>query len=515
MRALALFWAAALPGVLVMNYVMNQYFVHGSGVLDVGWFTYLMTNDAAWPIKNLSILPQSSFFSIHFSPFFYPAAVFYNFIRDWVSPHLYFAFFMGFMYGMLSLAIFIAGDKLIEKNTVYKYFFLLFVSLLSAFNGVGLGLIGFPHVEIAIPALLLLFLSLYFTGRKMISYAVLTCFLIIREDAGLHAFFLLFGMVLLLYFIPKASVRLRKKLLFLSMITLLYSVFVILIQKIYFGGDDAFIRIYAGTPPFAHLNLSYLIHKLGFFLENRAYIYVPALLCVILAVLRRNILYVAPVISSLPWLLISLIAVAAMPSTLSNYYAFPLIVILVWPVFANLIAIRVNLHHRIEFRSVFTDTLLVTGLSVALFPGSAGHVDASPWNDVGFEFTSRYTPTQQLVRCIADWEDAGKILYDEPMAALSVNTLQKSEYGYLNRYSEQQIREAETVVFTTSLTALNGPSVKSMLHIIATKDLSHLYVVPGTEIVVATLQDNVPCEAPSLRPYEGRLQDLVTSSPAR
>ena len=33
-----------IVSTLVFNYVMNHIYVRGSGMLDVGWFTYLLSN---------------------------------------------------------------------------------------------------------------------------------------------------------------------------------------------------------------------------------------------------------------------------------------------------------------------------------------------------------------------------------------------------------------------------------------------------------------------------------------
>ena len=42
----------------------------------------------------------------------------------------------------------------------------LILSILGSLNGANLALIGFPHIEIAIPALILLFITLYFNNYK-------------------------------------------------------------------------------------------------------------------------------------------------------------------------------------------------------------------------------------------------------------------------------------------------------------------------------------------------------------
>jgi hypothetical protein len=473
---------------------MNQYFVHGSGVLDVGLFTFFMTNEATWPLRNPSLMPQASFFSTHLSLFYYPVSLLYGVLKEFISPQLYFSLFIGSMYGILSLSIYLAGLALIPNGGNHYYrLMLLVISLSSSFNGIGLALIGFPHIEIAIPALLLLFLALYLTNRKIASYVAFALMLSIREDAGIHAFLLLFVIVTSAFLLSKSLSQTMKELMIVAVFALLWSLFAFLIQKTIFGGDNAFSRIYSGDPAFSHITLESLAHRVNFICENREYIYVPLIFSLMLAVTRRNLFWLSGIIAFLPWLLISFVAITPMPSTLSNYYPFPFIVALVWPVFANILAMQANIYGHIKTQVLFLEFLMITGASIFLFPGNAGNVDMAPWEKFGLNYIDRYSSTREFIECIESKGSLRGIILDEPMASLFISNLGSTEYGYLNTFTEQQIKEAQAVIFTASETAINGSSAQKMRAIIEKKGLHHIFNVSETDLFIAVARDTPPC----------------------
>ena len=62
----------------------------------------------------------------------------------------------------------------------------MILSVLCAANGISLATIGFPHIEIAIPALILLILACWTRGYRRLAWMLVPLLLMIREDAGLH-----------------------------------------------------------------------------------------------------------------------------------------------------------------------------------------------------------------------------------------------------------------------------------------------------------------------------------------
>jgi len=51
-RTIYLIASFIIPTFLFANYVLSQFYIDGSGLLDVGWFKYMMTEANSWPLAN-------------------------------------------------------------------------------------------------------------------------------------------------------------------------------------------------------------------------------------------------------------------------------------------------------------------------------------------------------------------------------------------------------------------------------------------------------------------------------
>jgi len=475
-----------IPAILFTNYVLNQYYSHGSGLLDVGWFTYLLTNATSWPLKNPEII-AGTFFQTHFSLFFYITSIVYSYILFFIPEPVYFSIFIGSMYGVISLSLCMIGLQLTTQFTVRNSLILLFISVTSSMNGAALSLIGFPHIEIAIPALLLLFLSLYFTNRKILSYIVFTLLLSIREDAGLHAFSLLITILLTHYVLTRSLKELDLNMFFLAIAGGLYTVIAMHIQNTYFPGDNALERVYLGNPHFSHITSSFLADRLEYFLHERAYIYVPVLFSIIFSFYTKNIFLLSSLIASAPWFLLSLIAISTMPGTFSNYYAFPFIITAVWPAFSFLIANKIMSEQLTNTKGMALSIIFITGLSLLLFPSNRGNVDSKPWEHFIFSDYKAISSTEEFINFFnLNKKSYGNVLFDEPTAALFSKNLHSGEYGYLNNFSKAVKAKADTVMFYTPQSALNGSSSHIMKPIILENNLNKIFKIRDTNIIIAT-----------------------------
>lgn len=491
-----LFLSWLIPTVLFTSYVLNQFYIDGSGLLDVGWFTYMMTEANSWPLPNPQALEDThlgyTFFRTHFSLFFYLLSFVYKYFLFFIPEPVYFSLFIGSMYGVISLSVFIVGLQLLSIDTMKQIIILFIISILTSMNGTALSLIGFPHIEIAIPALILLFIALYFSDKKISSYFVFALLLTIREDAGFHLFGLLMTIFVTKYIFVKNSKSFDKDLFIIAFIGFTYSIFAIYIQKTYFPGDDALERIYLGNPHFAHITYAFVMEKLTFLLNNREYLYIPFLFTLVLAFYYKNIFILSSFLASLPWLLLSLLAVSSMPNSLSNYYAFPFIVVLSWPMFAFVIAKKLEILQENYYKKLLLSCILISGLSVLLFPNNGGNFDSKPWKRFCFsDYNLVYATENFIANFNLRKDDLGNILLDEPMAALLVKSMKKNEYGYLNNYSENLKEKADTVVFYASSQSLSISSEKTMNSIILNNNLTNVCHIPNTNIVIASRKINI------------------------
>ena len=465
-----------IPFIFILNYVLNIYYSNLNSVCDVGWFTYLITNSTSLPIENpIKGVFDKTYLSTHFSLFYYPLSLLYQIVKDFVSPPLYFSMFIASSYSIISLSILLAGEELLKNKSILWYILLIIISILTPFNGVGLGLIGFPHIEIAIPAFILLFFTLYFKGYKYSSYFTFLFLLTIREDAGFHIFSILSILLIIFYFIK----RIPKDLIIIASISLIYSIIVIMIQKHFFIGDNALERIYLGSPHFAHINYDFLLNRVEFFIHNREYIYVPMLLLIPLSIWSRNIFLIIPIISTFPWVILSFIAINSMPNSFSNYYAFPFIVPLSWSMISFLILHKID-QNRISYYKTFITTLIITLSSILLFSGNNGNVDDSPWKNFDFQYIKTIKSTDKIIKTIDNNKILfGNILYDEAISALSIKSLKKEEYGYLNDFSPESIKNANTLIFYKKS--------KKLFKIIEKKPtIKYIYKFKDNDIIIAS-----------------------------
>ena len=466
-----------VPFIFIINYILNIYYSNLNSVCDVGWFTYLMTNSTSFPMENpLKGVLDKTYLSTHFSLFYYPLSFFYQIVKDFISPPIYFAIFIASSYSIISLSIFLSGEELLKNKAIKWYILLILISILTPFNGVGLGLIGFPHIEIAIPAFILFLFTLYFKGYKYSSYLVFLFLLTIREDAGFHLFGLLSILLIIFYFIKKIP----KDLIIIAILSFMYSIITIVIQKYFFIGDNALERIYLGSPHFSLINYDFLDNRLEFFIENREYIYIPMLLLMIFSIWSKNIFLVVPIISTLPWLILSFIAISTMPNSFANYYAFPFIIPLSWSLVSFLILHKMKPNNKLSHYKIFVTTITITISSIFLFSGNSGNWDNSPWKNFNFSYINKIEPTNNIIKLIDNNKNLfGNILYDEAISALSIRNLQKDEYGYINDFFPPQIKNANTLIFYKNSTKL--------FEIIKEKpNIKYIYELDDINIIIAS-----------------------------
>ena len=141
---------------------------------DAGWFAHLTCHG----LQNPPAL-GGTFLADHMSIVLGILAVVHTFAPAMPDP-IFFAFTQGFWFGILGLATSICVTPWLP--TVRG----LLLAILSAMNGISLATLGFPHIEVAIPALILLVLALWTTNRRAAALAVVPLLLTVREDAGLH-----------------------------------------------------------------------------------------------------------------------------------------------------------------------------------------------------------------------------------------------------------------------------------------------------------------------------------------
>lgn len=471
-----------LACLAAFNYVMNHLYVQGSGLLDAGWFVHLFSNSTVFPPANPAVLGPGDYFSTHVSPIVFLTTAVHRGLMPGLSDPAFFSLIMAIPQGVVCWTVMTALRDAPVVSRPAAIWLAPPVALLSAFNGVSLGALGFPHPEVAMPALLLAVLVLCVRGATALACAVFCVLLSVREDAGLHAALLL-GAIYLALTIHRG--RIPRSMPWMVFAGLLYSVIAILVQKHLFPGDDAFGRIYAGPGPYDHLTPEFLFRRLVFFVGSRDYILLPWIVSVGLVLLRRNLIHLCGFAAVLPWTLLSLTAVEPTPGTFSNYYAFPMIVSVVWPIIAGWLSVR--LLGRGLSRAERAAMLLVPVVGIALFPSGRGHADSRPWRQFDFGHLSVSAATDDAVAQLCRSKPAfGRVLVDEPVSALMTACLEPDEWGYVNRFDLSRTGVPETLVFLPSVNALNGDSLPKMLEVASRSGIDRFHAIAGTCLVIGT-----------------------------
>lgn len=160
-RAKSILWNLGvflIAGFFATNYTLNHFYVNGGYMLDSGWFAFLSAHSTNWPISNPPSI-GGTYFSTHFSPAFYIFTALHTLLSAAgisVPDVSWFSITQGFWLALTASSIFTLLSRNSKQSTASNVF-IAAASIVVAFNGVFLASIGFPHFEIAIPALLVAF----------------------------------------------------------------------------------------------------------------------------------------------------------------------------------------------------------------------------------------------------------------------------------------------------------------------------------------------------------------------
>ena len=325
-----------LPQVVVANSLLHHFYVHGALLYDAGWFAYWTTHALTPNVTSIPSIEDVPMLGRHVFLFFFPLSYIYQIFSSFLPEQVYFSIVQGAWAGMVSLAIFLIGYR------AMNCWLLAVVSVATGLNPFVFTSTSFPHVEMAMPAFIALFIAVWMRLREhrrlwWLSFLPLAGLLSVREDAGLHGF----GLFILLsaYFWWRARER-RDIWRFFGLVSVIcigYSVVAFLVRQSFSPGDDTIMWKFVGSPPYAHLTFDLILERLAFIASNREYVYIPMLALALLAVLQRSLLPLIAAVSVLPWMLWHLIAKDQHTGTFFPYTMAPVMVVMFWPLLSALL----------------------------------------------------------------------------------------------------------------------------------------------------------------------------------
>ncbi len=411
----------ALPFLLATSYTLNVFYTEGAPVWDAGWFAWLAAHATGWTLPNPPAI-GGDFLAIHVSPIFVLLSAAKS-ILPLLPDAVWFALTQGLWFGLLGLAAALSLPPL--------------AAVLTAFNGIVLATIGFPHIEIAMPALL--FLAIVLRARGAWFLPVLLVMACVREDAALHAA-LAFAALAVLRARALRSIGAGFPDFVVTLLCLGAGFAALALQHTLPGGGAALSGTYLGTPPLAHVDGAFLQDRLHYLFKDRAYVWGPLLLLALVAMSRRDLRLGMGVLICLPWLALSLVAQSHQAGEMWSYYSVPVMVGLCWPML-----MAASFDDRTGILATLQAVMAI--LSILLFIGSGGNHDRRPWNHIIPTWNGRIASTETaLDDILARRAELAPLIVDDATAALRLGAFSADELRYDFKFTDAELQAAQTLV---------------------------------------------------------------------
>jgi len=456
--------------------VLHHIYIQGSFLLDTGLLASLIWHGDP-VLSELPVMGGHSYLSTHMVPFFLLLSALSRIVPLGMAQ--YFALVIGLSHALLALGIFwllTAGFGLRRGRSLALAALL---ALAFAYSGLAIAIARYPHLETYVPAFFILFAVAFSLGHTIPAAIFFTLGLLCREDAGFHYFAVLFLFVALNRW-RGITWQAQRGWLTFTALALLASLLALAVQKTFFPGDQAFARIYLGSPPFAHLTWGLVGERLAFWTFYRAYIVLPAAFACLWAWKTRNPYILLGWLAFIPWALVHFLATSTLAGFLASYYAFPFVIALFWPVLAT------YLHTHMQGTSAtapvgrFAITLALTfvGFTGQHNPGRLSFPAA--FLDIPSPAQQRATDT--AVRTLLHARPKlGRLVVDTSVAALAPRDFPIQELLGIKCRPPARLLAADVVVMFP-----DGCDATSLRAVITASNLRHLAMVPGTALLVAS-----------------------------
>ena len=148
-----------LPQAVIANSLLHHFYVHGAFLYDSGWFAYWATHALTLKIPSIPSIGDVPMLGHHVFLFFIPLSWIYQIFSSVMSEQVYFSIVQGAWAGMVSLATFCIGYGAINR------WLLTVVSVATGLNPLVFTSTSFPHVEMAMPAFIALFIAVWVTSE--------------------------------------------------------------------------------------------------------------------------------------------------------------------------------------------------------------------------------------------------------------------------------------------------------------------------------------------------------------
>jgi hypothetical protein len=405
--SLAALIAAVVPGLAYANCILNHFYLQGAYFWDSGVVAGAIWRRDAW-LTYPPLWPVGSLYAYHVMPLLSGLTLASRYLP--IGLPGWFALVTGVGHAIPSIGVFWLLTQGLSHHTKSGLAVSVVLAVAVAFTGIPLATILFPHPEIILAGGLLLTVAAIALERYWIAGAYLVFTLLVREDAGFHAFSLIF-LLMMANWVHGRPWREQQPLLILAAIGFLYSSGAVAFKQVVFPDQPSlFVGEYLGNPPFIDFSVHQVLLNVFGLPLYRGYVFWPAVAALVWAILSRNILILLGYLAFCPWLLLHLIASRDILNTLSGYYSFPFLVALIWPLAAVVIDARQR-GVKADARSTLGGFTVMVALS---FLGLA-----NLWNPGGMDLWKNFTTPPSLTRERATDEALATLLAAEQSGAAS------------------------------------------------------------------------------------------------
>src|SRR5438270_12780904 len=186
-RAMALS-VGIVPFAAYATLILYHFYIRGGFLWDSGLLAFLVgASDPRLPVPP--IMADGSFFAIHVAPIFVALSPI-RLLLPLTGPQ-FFALFSGLCHALPALAVFWVLYSGYRLRTPIGVTIAAVLALAFSFNGLALAIARYPHFELLIVGMALLFFVALWQGRLATAAICFTICLATREDAGFHLFAIL------------------------------------------------------------------------------------------------------------------------------------------------------------------------------------------------------------------------------------------------------------------------------------------------------------------------------------
>lgn len=463
----------------VVRYMLDHFFVKAPFLLDTGMLSWLAYRDGILlRAPRIALDYVEYYYDVYFSPL---TSVFS--LVSYVVPVgriEWYVMVQAAVYAPFGFAVHLATPRLEPGTALRRLPVSLAAALAFSFCGPVLWMIGYPHLEAAMPGFICLMLGAVVTGRVRWAWVWLGLAASVRQDGGIHAATAL-APLLFLQVRGVAMLASRRTLVAMIAVAVGLSALAMVAIDVFFHPFPRLAQAYLGTPLYSHLSVALLAERARGFAAHCQLIYYPLLATALVAALRRDHRYLLGWISTVPWFAFCFLAVEPVKAQFFAYGVGPFVVGMFWCYLYGA--------HLAPASRRLRAAALEAGFAIVCASSMLGAFRALPSElsaiTHGMMVSHRRdrAAVYALVAAIRDHHAAlGRLRVDGAVAALAMEVLDPSEAWY------RGVTDVDTIAFHRASLEVN-PVIADLV----ANQLDVCTRVRGTGIAVCA-RDRLPAE---------------------